>query len=86
MKEEKIQVEKSDFEIDYIYSHLEPCWTIVGPSPEDGLEICVFGGDTACEDHYDRCYIETVFSEWDGTLYPYKDGYQIDTSTFPSFG
>ena len=28
----------------------------------------VFGGDSACEDHYDINYIQDVYNHWDGLL------------------
>ena len=28
----------------------------------------VFGGDSACEDHYNKDYIREVFDRWDGSL------------------
>lgn len=39
----------------------------------------VYGGDSACEDHYNREHIEEVYNNWDGTLYycgNIKDGEQ----------
>ena len=30
--------------------------------------VVVFGGDSACEDHYDLEYINYVFETWDGRL------------------
>jgi hypothetical protein len=39
---------------------------------------CVFGGDSACEDHYNKGYVEEVFEQWDGIL---LDG-RIDASVF----
>lgn len=40
---------------------------------------CVYGGDSACEDHYNREVIEYMFENWDGTLY-YNEvyGYKIE--------
>lgn len=29
---------------------------------------CVFGGDSACEDHYNEQYINEVYASWNGTL------------------
>lgn len=29
---------------------------------------CIFGGDSACEDHYKRDYIQSVYDAWDGVL------------------
>jgi len=28
----------------------------------------VFGGDSACEDHYDIDYMNNIFNRWDGSL------------------
>ena len=28
----------------------------------------VFGGDSACEDHYDIGFMQDVFNNWDGSL------------------
>ena len=41
---------------------------------------CVFGGDSACEDHYDKDYINDVYEQWDGllTYTGSKYGYQIE--------
>lgn len=41
---------------------------------------CVYGGDSACGDHYDKELIESVFNEWDGKLvWDQKYGYQIES-------
>jgi len=40
---------------------------------------CVFGGDSACEDHYNKDYINEVYENWDGTLRSgSKYGYKIE--------
>jgi len=36
---------------------------------------CIFGGDSACEDHYIEEYINDVFEEWDGEID--DDGYLV---------
>ena len=28
----------------------------------------IFGGDSACEDHYDLGFMQDVFDRWDGSL------------------
>ena len=32
-----------------------------------GAEV-IYGGDSACEDHYDQDYIQSVYNDWDGIL------------------
>ena len=34
---------------------------------DDNYNI-VFGGDSACEDHYDINYMNDIFNRWDGSL------------------
>jgi len=41
---------------------------------------CVYGGDSASEDHYNKNFINEVFSNWDGQLIYTGDkyGYKIE--------
>ena len=69
-----INVSKKDFEIyDYMGGYFGICI-----SCSSGAN-CVYGGDSACEDHYDKELIESIFNEWDGNLvWDQKHGYQIE--------
>ena len=40
---------------------------------------CIFGGDSACEDHYNEEYMNEIYENWDGELvYTDNYGYQIN--------
>lgn len=43
-------------------------------------ELTILGGDSACEDHYDRGFFEDVLEKWDGKLSLCGDRYYIDVS------
>lgn len=56
------QVDKSDFFVNqFIGGQYGICYTASGAG-------CVFGGDPACEDHYNEEYINEVYASWNGTL------------------
>ena len=69
-----ITVSKKDFEIyDYIGGYFGVCLSCCFGAN------CVYGGDSACEDHYDKELIESIYDGWNGTLYwDQKHGYQIE--------
>lgn len=66
---------KDDFEI---YDFANGYFGICEKNKHGGN--CIYGGDSACEDHYNRSYIEDVFEEWTGELSWTGDlyGYQIE--------
>lgn len=75
---ETIKVFKSDFEI---YKHelsSDPYYSISLKNGHGGNNI--WGGDSACEDHYSEELAKDIFSQWDGILYYTGDkyGYSIN--------
>lgn len=74
----EIKVLKKDFEI---YKHelsSEPYYSISLKNSQGGNNV--YGGDSACEDHYSKSLMKDIFSQWDGTLKYTGDlyGYQIE--------
>ena len=66
------RVEKSNYEI----RKFEGGYYAIVEKQENEI---IFGGDSACEDHHDLYYIDTVYKLWDGTLtYDPIYGYVID--------
>ena len=67
-----IEVDKKDY-------HVKKMLTGYYGIYENTFYECVFGGDSACDDHYNEEYVESVYDDWDGVLY-WKDKYeyQID--------
>lgn len=56
------QVDKRDFFVNqFMGGQYGICYTTSGAG-------CVFGGDSACEDHYDEVYINDIYAAWNGTL------------------
>ena len=46
---------------------------------------CVYGGDSACEDHYNEDYINDVYEQWDGTLHYTGEKYGYKIEAFPDY-
>jgi len=63
-KGEKIKTFKTDFEI---YEYIDEYYGI-NLKGSFGSN-CIFGGDSACEDHYEKSSIKSAYQEWDGTLF-----------------
>ena len=59
-----INVDKSDFEIN---QYIGGQYAIAIKNSYGGNTV--FGGDPACEDHYDKEFVQSVFDNWDGVLY-----------------
>ena len=56
------QVDKTDFFVNqFMGGQYGICNTPSGAG-------CVFGGDSACEDHYNEEYMNEVYASWNGTL------------------
>lgn len=56
------QVDKTDFCVNqFMGGQYGICYSASGA-------CCVFGGDSACEDHYNEEYINEVYASWNGTL------------------
>ncbi len=66
-------VDKAEYEVfEFLSGYFGIC--------RDGGTGCVYGGDSACEDHYNREFIQGVYDRWDGALKDCgKYGYQIET-------
>ena len=63
-KMEKIKkVNKEDY---HVHKFISGYYGICEQSSGVG---CVYGGDSACEDHYNEDYINDVYEKWDGTLH-----------------
>lgn len=58
-----MKVSKSSFEI---FSYMGGYYGICKIGSHGG--DCIYGGDSACEDHYNLEHIEHVFNNWDGEL------------------
>jgi hypothetical protein len=75
---EQIKVFKNDFEI---YKHelsSEPYYSISLKNGHGGNNV--FGGDSAWEDCYNKHLVQSIFNDWDGTLYytGTKYGYSLN--------
>ena len=72
--DQEIKVDKTDFEIEVTISG---CHCIDGYI--NGEPVTVWGGDPACEDHFNEDFAKSVLEDWDGTLYyDTTYGYQIN--------
>ena len=61
---------KNDFEIDQmIGGHYRIIGTILNQYQE------IWGGDSACKDHYDEELVKEVYDKWDGKLFLSYDYY-----------
>jgi hypothetical protein len=58
-----IKVKKEDYEV---YNFISGYFGICKKGKFGG--DCVYGGDSACEDHYNQELMNTVFENWDGIL------------------
>ena len=58
-----IKVNKSDYEV---HQFTGKYYGIIEKGSFGGA--CVYGGDSADEDHYNKELIDEVFENWDGTL------------------
>jgi len=57
----RLYVDKATYEVfEYMSGYFGIC--------RDGGAGCVFGGDSACEDHYNREYVASVYEKWDGCI------------------
>ena len=67
---DEIIVSKNDFEIDQmIGGHYRIIGTILNQYQE------IWGGDSACKDHYDEELVKEVYDKWDGKLFLSYDYY-----------
>jgi hypothetical protein len=68
-----IKVFKNDFQIfDYSSGYYSIC--LKGNYGGD----VVWGGDSACEDHYNKDLIKDIYNQWDGTLVYESGSYRIN--------
>jgi hypothetical protein len=69
------KVNKSDYEV---FSFNSGYFGICKKGSHGGE--CVYGGDSACEDHYNEQSVKDIFDSWDGSLHYTGDkyGYTIE--------
>ena len=71
MKATSKKVNKKNYEV---HQFISGYFGIIEKKTQD----CVYGGDSACEDHYDEELMNTIFNNWDGSLeFDSNYGWQI---------
>ena len=62
------KVNKEDFIIESTIGN-DPYYAIVHKDDTYWEWSVVFGGDSACEDHYDLESVQAVYNDWDGVVW-----------------